>query len=102
MQLLLLQSMPKLLVNQKRNLYFAMKTVTVPFIMAIPGEETGIGVMEAEIGDSNPPQPKKGGNDMKGILNPVDRDGNIARCRTLDRKYHWQSECPYDQKHQIK
>ena len=51
MQLLLLQSVPKLLVNQKRNLYFAMKTVTVPFIMAIPGEETGIGVMEAEIGD---------------------------------------------------
>ena len=51
---------------------------------------------------SNPPQPKIGGNDMKGILNPVDRDGNIARCRTCDRKYHWQSECPYDQKRQIK
>ena len=43
---------------------------------------------------NNPPQPKKGGNDMKGILNSVDRDGNITRCRTCDSKYHWQSECP--------
>ena len=31
---------------------------------------------------------------MKGILNPVDRDGNIKRCRTCESKYHWQSECP--------
>ena len=43
---------------------------------------------------NNPPRPKKGGNDMKGILNPVDRDGNITRCRTCDSKYQWQSECP--------
>ena len=43
---------------------------------------------------NNPPQPKKGGNDMKGILNPVDRDGNITRWRTCESKYHWQSECP--------
>ena len=43
---------------------------------------------------NNPPQPKKEGNGMKGILNPVDRDGNITRCRTCDSKYHWQSECP--------
>ena len=43
---------------------------------------------------NNPPQPKKGGNDMKGILNPIDRDGNITRRRTCDSKYHWQSECP--------
>ena len=35
---------------------------------------------------NNPPLPKKGGNDMKGILNPVNRDGNITRCRTPQTK----------------
>ena len=30
---------------------------------------------------------------MKGILDPVDRDGNMTRCRTCGSKYHWQSEC---------
>ena len=51
MQLLLLQSVPMLHINQKRNLSFTMKTITGPSIMAIPGEETGIEAMEAEIGD---------------------------------------------------
>ena len=51
MQLLLLQSVPKLHLNQKKNLYFTMKTITVLSITAIPGEEIGIGAMEAEIGD---------------------------------------------------
>ena len=39
-------------------------------------------------------QVKKGGSDEKGILNPLDKDGNISRCRICDSKYHWQNVCP--------
>ena len=38
-------------------------------------------------------QQRKGGSDDKGIMNPVDRDGNVTRCRICDSKYHWHSDC---------
>ena len=60
---------------------------TVQSITAIPGKETGIEGIQAEIEDQiNPPPQRRGGNDTRGVLNPLDRYGNITRCRTRDSK----------------
>ena len=36
---------------------------------------------------------RRGGSDDKGIMNPVDREGNITRCRICESKYHWHNDC---------
>ena len=31
---------------------------------------------------------------QRRILNPIDFDGNISRCKICDSKYHWKDDCP--------
>ena len=50
---------------------------------------------------NNPPQPKKEGNGMKGILNPVDRDGNITGVEHVTANTIGKVSVLYDQKHRI-
>ena len=44
------------------------------------------GITSTPIGAQATYQPNK--EPVKGILNPVDKDGNIKRCITYDSKYH--------------
>ena len=41
---------------------------------------------------------RRGGSDDKGIMNPVDREGNVTRCRVCDSKFHWHQDCTVKQK----
>ena len=41
---------------------------------------------------------RRGGSDNKGIMNPVDRDGNVTRCRICDSKFHWHQDCTVNPK----
>lgn len=49
-------------------------------------------------GRGNFSQQRRGGSDHKGIMNPVDRDGNVTRCRLCDSKFHWHQDCTVNPK----
>ena len=49
-------------------------------------------------GRGNSNYQRRGGSDDKGIMNPVDRDGNVTRCRICDIKFHWHQDCTVKQK----